>query len=88
MVFICNSQGAVINSRQFPFRFFSAYQVLKELASAYQDNRKLKNRVLNKGKFDDLLLGIKPNDFLVVYLWKQRKVESTIGDGILYAILF
>jgi telomerase protein component 1 len=31
-------QGAVINSKQFPFRFFSAYEVLDELQKEYEIN--------------------------------------------------
>ena len=34
-------EGAVIYSRQFPFRFFSAYQVLDELQRDYEKNREL-----------------------------------------------
>jgi len=32
-------QGAVANSRQFPFRFFSAFEVLRELEEQYEKNR-------------------------------------------------
>jgi len=32
-------QGAVTNSRQFPFRFFSAYEVLHDLEAQYEKNR-------------------------------------------------
>jgi len=32
-------QGAVAHSRQFPFRFFSAYEVLHELEKQYEENR-------------------------------------------------
>ena len=33
-------EGAVVNSRQFPFRFFSAYEVLKGLEKEYKETRK------------------------------------------------
>ncbi len=32
-------QGSVIYSRQFPFRFFSAYEVLTTLDKEYEENR-------------------------------------------------
>ena len=34
-------EGAVIHSRQFPFRFFSAYEVLDGLEKDFDKNRKL-----------------------------------------------
>jgi len=36
---VCRVQGAITNSRQFPFRFFSAYEVLHELEAKYEKNR-------------------------------------------------
>ncbi len=33
-------EGAVIHSRQFPFRLFSAYEVFDELENAFDKNRK------------------------------------------------
>ena len=37
--YIYVSQGNVIHSRQFPFRFFSAYEVLKTMDDNFTENR-------------------------------------------------
>ncbi|KAK3603040.1 hypothetical protein CHS0354_037788 [Potamilus streckersoni] len=33
-------EGAVVNSKQFPFRFFSAYEVLNQLVKEYEESQK------------------------------------------------
>ncbi|KAK7488729.1 hypothetical protein BaRGS_00020026 [Batillaria attramentaria] len=43
-------QRQVVNSKQFPFRFFSAYQVLNELEQAYEKSRRGRGAARGSGR--------------------------------------